>query len=184
MSTETKSKGRKNRKNNADPAVPVVAEATGDAVGGGNTETTVGGGNTETTVVSTDQPAAPKRIRKNHTGVEIRPDDLESAFAYLEAFRQQSEAHPPRKGYDQHWNSQGFIHMGPAARLPNRGATNMVVLIGDILAKREEAGDADAGKYLDFCIKFLGEVRQRIANAREAEIERKYQELQARRNKS
>ena len=121
-------------------------------------------------------PAAPavvtagKRVKKNATTIQIDPSNVETGRAYLEEFYSQCEAHPPRKGYDQHWNSQGFIHSGPATRLPNAGAANMVTLIGDILAKREMGGDASAGAYLDYCIAFLQSHREALVVARENKI--------------
>lgn len=111
-----------------------------------------------------------KRVKKNATQTRIDPSNVESGRQYLAEFYAQCEAHPPRKGYDQHWNSQGFIHSGPATRLPNDGAANMVTLLGDILAKREAAGDKVAGDTLNYCIEFLTTHRQALQDAREADI--------------
>lgn len=113
---------------------------------------------------------ATKRVKKNATQTRIDPSNADSGRQFLKEFYEQCAAHPPRKGYDQHWNSEGFIHSGPATRLPNGGAANMVTLIGDILAKREAAGDKTAGEYLDYCIKFLTTHRDALREQREADI--------------
>lgn len=95
------------------------------------------------------------RIKKNATVNDLNLADSSTATAWLNEFYEQGKAHPPRKGYDQHWNSQGFIHAGPADRLPNKGAAKMVVFLGDVFVKREMSGDKEAGAALDFCINFL-----------------------------
>lgn len=125
---------------------------------------------------------ATKRVKKNATQTRIDPSNVESGRQFLKEFYEQCAAHPPRKGYDQHWNSEGFIHSGPATRLPNGGAANMVTLIGDILAKREAAGDKDAGAYLDYCINFLTTHRDALRDAREAEILAQAEAIKAKKN--
>jgi hypothetical protein len=125
---------------------------------------------------------ATKRVKKNATQTRIDPSNANSGRQYLKEFYEQCEAHPPRKGYDQHWNSDGFIHSGPATRLPNNGAANMVTLIGDILAKREAAGDKTAGDFLNYCINFLTTHRDALREQREAEILAQAAAIQSKKN--
>ncbi len=116
------------------------------------------------------------RVYKNATEVVIDFTKPESATAWLQAFYEQSKAQPPKKGYDQHWNKRGFIHAGPAVRLPNDGAANMIVFLGDMLVQRESKEDADAGKILDFCINFL---QTRRATLEAENIARMKEQLEA-----
>lgn len=106
-------------------------------------------------VQSTAPEAKPKRIKKNATDVDIDFNDPDSAMLWLQSFFEQCEKHPPRKGYDQHWNSQGFIHSGPAKRLPNKGAAKMLVFLANTLAQRAiDNNDNEAAQALDFCNAF------------------------------
>jgi hypothetical protein len=171
-------KGNSNKAQNKTPkadkapkaaAAPVEVEPKGAAVEG------------QAAPVATDVQAT-KRVKKNATQTRIDPNNVESGRQFLKEFYEQCAAHPPRKGYDQHWNSEGFIHSGPATRLPNGGAANMVTLIGDILAKREAAGDKDAGAYLDYCINFLTTHRDALRDAREAEILAQAEAIKAKKN--
>lgn len=116
------------------------------------------------------------RVYKNATEVVIDFTKPESAIAWLQAFYEQSKAQPPKKGYDQHWNKRGFIHAGPAVRLPNDGAANMIVFLGDMLVQRENKEDAEAGKILDFCINFL---QTRRATLEAENIARMKEQLEA-----
>lgn len=172
--TKTDKKGNKKDKKDKAPAAkaaaaPVEIQPQGDAVGQPAQAAPA---------VATDVTPT-KRVKKNATQTRIDPSNVESGRLFLKEFYQQCEAHPPRKGYDQHWNSEGFIHSGPATRLPNSGAANMVTLIGDILAKREAAGDKTAGEYLDYCINFLTTHRDALREQREAEILAAAAEIQA-----
>lgn len=151
-------------------AAPVEIEPKGEAVEG-----------QAAPAVATEVQAT-KRVKKNATQTRIDPSNADSGRQFLKEFYEQCEAHPPRKGYDQHWNSEGFIHSVPATRLPNAGAANMVTLIGDILAKRESAGDKAAGEYLDYCINFLTTHRQALQDAREADILAQAAAIQAKKN--
>ena len=150
-------------------AVPVEVEPKGAAV------------EERSVPVATDVQAT-KRVKKNATQTRIDPKNVETGRLFLKEFYEQCNAHPPRKGYDQHWNSEGFIHSGPATRLPNGGAGNMVTLIGDILAKREEAGDATAGEMLDYCINFLTTHRDALKQARKERIKAEYEAIVAAEN--
>jgi hypothetical protein len=150
-------------------AAPVEVEPKGAAVEG------------QAAPVATDVQAT-KRVKKNATQTRIDPSNANSGRQYLKEFYEQCEAHPPRKGYDQHWNSDGFIHSGPATRLPNNGAANMVTLIGDILAKREAAGDKTAGDFLNYCINFLTTHRDALREQREAEILAQAAAIQSKKN--
>jgi hypothetical protein len=100
------------------------------------------------------------RIKKNHTDAKINPQRYESIHEFLEEFYGQISTHKPRKGYDQHWNSEGFIHAGPAIRLPNRGAANMIAFLIDVLADRivnssSSEVSADAKAYYEVCLEFM-----------------------------
>lgn len=97
-----------------------------------------------------------RRIKKNHTDAVIDPNNYSSLEDWLSEFYLQSHAQPARKGYDQHWNKNGFIHAGPALRLPNIGAANMIVFLADILADRvvnsgDEAISTEAAAILKVC---------------------------------
>lgn len=97
-----------------------------------------------------------ERIAKNETGIAINLDDPASALVWLDAFFDQAKKQKAKKGYDQHWNKKGFIHAGPADRLPNDGAVNMMVFLGDMLTKRIGNSEyPDSEKAIDFCINFL-----------------------------
>lgn len=109
------------------------------------------------------------RVKKNATDVDIDLNDPESAMNWLNSFHSQCKAHPPRKGYDQHWNSEGFIHDGPARRLPNKGAVKMTVFLLKILAQRAtENGDAEALAALNFCNAFGTNVKDILVEAKAA----------------
>lgn len=99
-----------------------------------------------------------KRIKKNHTDTKIDPNNPQTIEDYLSEFYAQSFAQAARKGYDQHWNKEGFIHAGPAVRLPNRGAAQMMAFLIDILADRATMDDptlaAEAKAFLDAMIAF------------------------------
>lgn len=125
---------------------------------------------------------ATKRVKKNATQTRIDPSNPDSGREYLKEFYEQCALQAPTNGYDQHWNSEGFIHSGPAKRLPNPGAGNMVTLLGDILARRELAGDKEAGQYLDYCIAFLTGHREALQQQREAEILAQAAAIQAKKN--
>lgn len=125
----------------------------------------------------------PKRIKKNQTEVKIDPSNPSSCEDYLSEFYANAAALPPRKGYDQHWNKEGFIHAGPALRLPNRGAANMITFLFDILADRATGDDAaaaaEAKAYIDLLVNFGS---NRIATVREqknADILAKAREIEA-----
>jgi len=102
------------------------------------------------------------RVKKNATEVGIDFNDPDSAMQWFESFTRQCESHPPRKGYDQHWNSDGFIHTGPATRLPNQGATRMLVFLGHTIAKRAIAGDKEAAEALQFSINFISSISETL----------------------
>ena len=152
---------------------PVNVEPKGEAV-----ENAAG---VQAGAVATDVQAT-KRTKKNATQTRIDPANPDSGRVWLGDFYKQCDTHKPAKGYDQHWNSEGFIHSGPATRLPNAGAANMVTLIGDILAKRQMAGDSQAGEYLDYCINFLTTHRQALQDAREADILAQAEAIKAKQN--
>lgn len=111
-----------------------------------------------------------KRAKKNATSSQIDFSNTESGRVWLTEFKEQCNNHPPIKGYDQHWNKDGFIHNGPATRLSNRGCANMVTLIGDILVTRAMNGDADAAAALDYCVNFLRDHREATEEARKRAI--------------
>jgi hypothetical protein len=110
------------------------------------------------------EPVKVKRIKKNHTDAVIDPKNSESIEDYLGEFYANSQSQPPRKGYDQHWNKDGFINAGPTQRLPNRGAANMIAVLFDALADRATSDDAaeaaDAKAFLEAMVEFG---RNRIA---------------------
>jgi hypothetical protein len=174
--SKNKSQNKRQKEGDAPKVVadPIEVEPKGDAI------ETPANAPAEVVVVQANERI--KRIKKNATKVGIDPSNVESGRAWLKEFYDQCTAHPARKGYDQHWNSKGFIHSGPAKRLPNDGAANMVTLIGDILANREAGGDKEAGAYLDYCINFLQSHRQALQDAREAEILAQAAAIQAKKN--
>jgi hypothetical protein len=101
-----------------------------------------------------------RRAKKNHTDAEINPARYESIHEYLEEFYAQCATQAPRRGYDQHWNSKGFIHAGPALRLPNRGAANMICFLIDVLTDRivnSSSPDVakDALAFYNICQEFM-----------------------------
>lgn len=113
------------------------------------------------------------RIKKNATATALDFSNPETALTWIGEFYDQSKAHPPRKGYDQHWNSEGFIHAGPADRLPNAGAAKMAIFVGDMLAKRQSQGGTEgeeAGAALDFIINFLTTRRETLQEEENARI--------------
>ena len=83
-----------------------------------------------------EKVAKTPRIKKNATTSTLDVSDPNSAMTWLAEFIEQGKNHPPIKGYDQHWNSDGFIHAGPGKRLPNIGAAKMIVFLGDVFARR------------------------------------------------
>jgi hypothetical protein len=126
----------------------------------------------------------PKRSKKNTTATVIDPSNVESGRKWLSDFTEISNSNPPTKGYDQHVNAKGFVHATTAQRIPNDGAANMVTLIGDILAKREAAGDATAGLYIDYCINFLTSHRDALQAERDAAILAEAEAIRAKQKKS
>jgi len=120
-------------------------------------------------MTQTGEKTKTPRVKKNATATKLDVNDPSSAPAWLAEFYEQSSKQEVRKGYDQHWNKDGFIHAGPADRLPNSGGAKMAVFIGDMLAKREIAGDVEAGKFLDFIVNFC----QTRRSALQAEIDAK-----------
>jgi len=150
------SKAKKNEQA-ADTAVPATGEAAAP------TEQT-------TQVAEAAGEAKAPRTKKNATSTNLDVNDPNSATAWIGEFYEQSKNQPARKGYDQHWNKEGFIHAGPADRLPNSGAAKMAVFIGDMLVKREIAGDAEAGQFLDFIINFCTNRRNTLQTERDAAI--------------
>lgn len=143
----------------ADTAVPATGEATAPTE---QTQTTQ--------VAEAAGEAKTPRTKKNATTTNLDVNDPNSATTWLAEFYEQSEKQSARKGYDQHWNKEGFIHAGPADRLPNSGAAKMAVFIGDMLVKREVAGDAEAGQFLDFIINFCTNRRNTLQTERDAAI--------------
>ena len=125
------------------------------------------------------QSRGPWNVGGRTRQVVLDVNDPNSATAWLAEFYDQSEKQAARKGYDQHWNKEGFIHAGPADRLPNSGAAKMAVFIGDMLVKREVAGDAEAGQFLNFIINFLQNHRQTVQNAANDKVRREYEALLA-----
>jgi hypothetical protein len=124
------------------------------------------------------------RKKKNYTGVEIDLNNLESADKYLEAFYKQSEEQPPTNGYDQHWNKEGFIHAGPAKRLPCSGAINMIVFLADILAKRELAKDPTAAGTIDFARNYLQHRRDLLKRQEDDAILEKARKVEMERSRA
>jgi hypothetical protein len=123
-------------------------------------------------VTQDDKKSKGRRIKKNHTDAVIDPSNYDSIEAFLNEFYSQSESQPPRTGYDQHWNKKGFIHAGPATRLPNDGAANMICLLIDILSDRivntqdsNKAHEAEA--FYNVCLMFM----QNRINERKAWLE-------------
>jgi len=143
----------------ADAAVPATGEATA------STEQTQ-----TTQVAEAAGEAKAPRTKKNATSTNLDVNDPNSSTAWLAEFYDQSQKQAARKGYDQHWNKEGFIHAGPADRLPNSGAAKMAIFIGDMLVKREVAGDAEAGQFLDFIINFCTNRRNTLQAERDTEI--------------
>lgn len=129
--------------------------ATADAQKKGNKQTpaapTAAKGNA---APATPQGNTESKEWKNFTKVNIDPSVDGSCQAWLSEFTAKSDAEPPTKGYDQHWNKFGFIHAGPAKRLTNQGAARMMVFLENALAERANGGDKEAGAILNFCLKF------------------------------
>jgi len=165
-------KGSKKAEKKADKKNSKTVKPTGDAIvdaGAAAAAEAVAKAVEATTAVA--KPTKTSRVPKNATSVVINLDDPASASAWIDAFYEQGKNHPPLKGYDQHWNKMGFIHAGPADRLPNSGAVNMVVFLGDMLAKRIDNEDyADSEKSLNFCIEFLTNRKAELAEAKDRAI--------------
>lgn len=136
----------------------------------------------KTSDTPTSETPKAKRTNKNGTNIRINPADVNSGRLWLEEFYARCEQTPATKGYDQHWNKDGFVHTGPSTRLPSNGAANMVTFLGDILAQRQLAGDTEAGAYLDYCIAFLTTHRQALQEKREADILAAAAAIQAKKN--
>lgn len=91
---------------------------------------------------------------KNKTTSSIDPAVEGSFDIWLTEFKAQCEQHPPRKGYDQHWNGIGFIHMGPTTRLNPQGMARMLTVLFDGLATQALAGSAEAREMYAATLKF------------------------------
>lgn len=109
-----------------------------------------------------------KRIAKNFTEVSLDPKNPDSAAAWLVSFTKQCADHPPRKGYDQHWNNLGFIHDGPALRLSNQGAARMFVFLANVFAQRMVNGDTEATEFFEFCMDFADDRKTALINEKKA----------------
>lgn len=121
-------------------------------------------------VVNAAGEAAPKEKRreKNFTDVSLDPKNPESAAAWLASFTKQCADHPPRKGYDQHWNNLGFIHDGPALRLSNQGAARMFVFLANVFAQRMVNGDTEATEFFEFCMDFADDRKTALLEEKKA----------------
>lgn len=103
-------------------------------------EAPIEGEGTAEAVVS--KPKKEKRRKKNHTDTQIDPSIPTSIDDFLSEFYANAATHPPDKGYDQHYNKDGFVHGTPAARLPDTGIARMVAVLIDTLADRATSDDA------------------------------------------
>lgn len=127
-----------------------------------------------------------KRKKKNHTDTKIDPNNPQTVEDYLSEFYLQSATQAPRKGYDQHWNKEGFIHAGPAIRLPSRGAANMIAFLFDTLADRATSDDAtiasEAKAFLEMMVSFGNGRIEAKRKEKEELVIQKAQQIQESRN--
>jgi hypothetical protein len=136
----------------------------------------------QATAPAVDQTETPKRrMRLNTVGTVIDPTDISTFEQFLSDFRAHSEANAPKKGYDCHFNKDGFVHFSQTKRISNAGAAHIVICALHKLAMAEAEGDAEAGAIYNALIEFAGVHRQNIQTAAEEAALAKAAEIQAKR---
>jgi hypothetical protein len=108
----------------------------------------------------TDKVRRGRRVQKNNTETKIVPHQYDSLHTWLSEFLYVSSQKTTANTNSYHWNKEGFVHAEPVLRITNRGATNMLVLLIDILADRIVNSDDpqvrnDAQSYYDVTLRFM-----------------------------
>lgn len=134
----------------------------------------------QATAPAVDQ-APKRRIRLNTVGTVIDPTNIATFEQFLVDFRTHSKANPPKKGYDCHFNAEGFVHDSQAKRISKTGAAHIVICALHKLATMEAEGDAGAGALYNALIEFANSHRQNIQTAAEDAALSKAAEIQAKR---
>jgi hypothetical protein len=148
----------------SDAVTPVEVEATGEDV--------------------TAMPKARgRRIKKNHTETVINAAEYESIHRWRDEFYFNSANQPTRKGYDQHFNKNGFVNGLFALRLTNEGIANMIVVLFHALADRcinnpDESVRSKSNEIYDLLEQYVSNCRNEVKAEMEAEILAKAEAIQ------
>jgi len=120
----------------------------------------------------TEKVSRGRRIHKNVTESKIVPHHYDSLHTWLSEFYYTSSQKASSNTNSYHWNKEGFVHADPVLRVSNRGATNMLVLLIDVLADRIVNNEdtqvrKDAQAYYDVVLRFI----QNRVQERKTELE-------------
>ena len=116
-----------------------------------------------------------RRIKKNHTETVIDALDYSTIHRWRDEFYFNSANQPTRKGYDQHFNKNGFVNGLFALRLTNNGIANMIVVLFHALADRcinnpDENVRNNANEMYNLLEQYVNNCRSEVKADMEADI--------------